>query len=172
MIASVWTVESHAWSLVKSKTGMCLDLTRFPAGDGNQGRQVLAWPCHTRANQQWTQESSKSSPDRSLLFQMQGSQRLCLDLTRFPAGDGGKGREVLAWPCHERENQQWQVAREAYAPRGVVGSGGTISLNGMCLDVSRFPAGDGGQGRQVLAWPCHGRENQQWLIISPGDFLY
>jgi len=49
----------------------------------------------------------------------------------------------------------------SYAEEIVIG-------NNMCLDMTQSPAGYGGNGKEVIAWQCHGGQNQQWEITKSG----
>lgn len=56
-------------------------------------------------------------------------------------------------------NQQWSLD-----------SGALQTIDGLCLDMTSFPAGDEDRDKLVIAWPCHGGSNQQWSV-SEGQLV-
>ncbi len=140
------SATASAGAVIVGANGLCLEVSSFPAGDGDHGQAVFAGPCSGGASQRWT----------SYAGQIRAFNGMCLDVTRFAAGDDGQGRVVMAWPCHGGLNQRWSVT-----PLGI------RSATGPCLDLTRYPSGSGDQGFEVLAWPCHGQENQRWAIANP-----
>lgn len=134
---------------LKSAYG-CLDIGMDSrVGETGRGRNVIAWPCHGKENQQWFFE-------RGLLHSQAGNGNWCLDIdTRDRIRADGSGRNVIVWPCHGKANQRWELVDDQIVNR----------MNGQawCLDVALgAPTSPDGPGRNVVAWPCHDGRNQQW----------
>ena len=76
---------------------------------------------------------------------------------------GGKdqGVNVIQWPYHGMENQQWK-----FEPLGNGYYKITSVLSGMSIDVY---GGGTDLGNRVIQWPYHGGTNQQWKILENAD---
>ncbi len=97
-----WIIERRRVLVSLHQNAYCLDIdpdTRI----GASGYNVIARPdCYGRANQRWR------FTRRGLLRSRAGGQRLCLDVDQSSRiGTHGRGRNVIAWPCHARANQRW-----------------------------------------------------------------
>ena len=87
---------------------LCLDV------HGGNGRTLLLYECHGRANQQFAVRRDGTI--------RQGGK--CLDV----AGENAKaGAEVIAYACHGKKNQQWFVDGPYIRSK----------LNGLCLTGGR-----------------------------------
>ncbi len=78
-----------------SKAGTyCMDIE---GGRPYQGAPIIAWPCHSQANQKFSYDPSTkrihSAQDRNL----------CVDI----AGGRADG-QLLLWGCHGGANQKWR----------------------------------------------------------------
>jgi 1-phosphatidylinositol phosphodiesterase len=72
----------------------------------------------------------------------------CLDFE----GGMGAGRKLITHPCYSG-GQRFTVR------------GDQIMVGGLCLDAEH---GSNVHGASVIAWPCHGGQNQRWKIESSG----
>lgn len=83
--------------------------------------------------------------------EIRGIGNMCLDVK----GRGGKGTQVVIWPCSGQQNQDWyyDVAAKSISTPG-----------GLCLDVK----GGGGKGSPVIVWSCNGQPNQMWYQNTDG----
>lgn len=69
---------------------------------------------------------------------------LCLDISRQVTD----GAPLQLWPCNGRDNQQFHLNAH-----------GEIRVGGKCLDIAQERSDN---GTPVIAYRCHGGENQQW----------
>ena len=76
---------------------------------------------------------------------------------------GGKdqGVNVIQWPFHGKENQQWKVENLNNGYYKI-----TSVLSGLSIDVY---GGGTDLGNRVIQWPWHGGTNQQWKLIENAD---
>jgi hypothetical protein len=117
------------WS--KLAPNKCLDVKGSNTANGTE---VLLWPCHGRANQQFTWRSN-------------GELRVmdkCVDATRGTDGTG-----LVINSCNGAASQKW-TATAAGELRGV---------NGKCIDVAGWNTAD---GAPLVMWQCKASLNQQW----------
>jgi Ricin-type beta-trefoil lectin domain len=121
-------------TIVNGGSGKCLD---DPGSSTTNGTQLIIWPCHGHANQQWTYNNSQE-------LQVLGK---CLDAS----GEGtSSGTPVIIWTCHGHANQQW-----------VFNDDGTITgvQSGLCLDVT---GGSTANLAPIQLSDCDGSSSQQW----------
>ena len=151
MVSTASGQTSGFTPLIASHSGSCLDVSGESLDDG---ASIIQWPCHSGDNQQWRLEGVADGYSR-IVARHSGK---CLDVSGGSLDDGAS---IIQWPCHGGDNQQWRL-------EGVVDVGGAFysrivsRQRGKCLDVSGGSADD---GASIIQWPCHGGENQNWLLL-------
>lgn len=111
-------------------SGRCLDVN---GGGTANGTQMIAWDCHTNANQQFGGNGQA--------LQVVGK---CLDAPL----NAGSGARVQIWDCNGGANQNWNI-----------GTNGTITSvqTGLCLNSTGTA-----NGAAVTVATCNGSTNQRW----------
>jgi hypothetical protein len=104
-------------------------------GSSANGTPMVIWDCHTRANQQFTQNGQE--------LRVLGK---CLEV---PANSAA-GTRARIWDCTGGANQRW-----TFNTNGTISNGQT----GLCLDVN---ANGTANGTAVIVWNCHTASNQRW----------
>ena len=122
--------ESARRAMKSRWANRCVDLT------GSDGRNVIAYGCHGKQNQQWTYDPVT----KTIASPVDG---MCLDVNR-------DNNNVIGWPCHGRSNQQWELDGEMIR---------SVSNPSHCLDMDR-------SNSSLIIWKCHGRKNQRFNWIS------
>jgi probable HAF family extracellular repeat protein len=135
--AARWTVGASAAPalLVDRNSGKCVDVL---GEDRTPGTRVVIWPCHGRANQQWTLPAVGATGEVRVF----GDR--CLDAYGAAGRDGDA---LVVWECHGGANQQW--TRTA--------AGELRGAGGKCADVVGAYTDD---LAPLHLWPCHGGANQ------------
>lgn len=132
------------YRIANRNSGLVVDVGGSSTADG---AQVVQWPAHGGANQDW-QFVDKGSGYWNLVNRNSGK---CLDVSANSTADGAK---VIQWACNGGNNQQWQqiwLDSTHYQLRA--------RHSGKCLDV---PNRSTAAGVQLTQWACHGGTNQQW----------
>lgn len=131
--------------------------------NNNYGGSSRTYPSgkHKWVGDGWNDKISSAKCSCTKLYQIEALNK-CLEVAYDKqTGMNKKGREVRGWECHGGENQQWEI-------KG--GQGNQIIMQHKdgkewCLDIDRdHKTGPNKVGREVIAWPCSGGENQKWDI--------
>ena len=143
---------SGTYSIASKNSGLVMDVF---GGSSTEGADVIQWPSHGGANQQWTLEhlgrgwykiSSVLNP--SFVLDVYG-------------GNSDLGNRVIQWSWHGGTNQQWSL---------IENGDGTVSLmsrlsrengTGYLLDVY---GGGLEPGVNVIQWTAHYGDNQRWFL--------
>jgi len=131
---------------------LCIDVFVSEACGG--GKACGVWDPTGGDNQQWFM---KACGDGYFCF-MNPANDCVLDCY-VDEEYNGEGRQVGAWEFNGGDNQLWYL--EAAEDDGWMCI--RNKHNDMALDVDMGSAvGDGGDGHQLIVWPHHGNDNQQW----------
>lgn len=110
---------------------------------------LVLWPFHGRDNQRFTMDDSTD------LIKNVGSSMV------LSAGIGpGKpvqGAQIIQSPISEPSRQRWEYDSKKKEVQ-LVGTG-------LCLDAKGTVA----EGTKMVAWPCHGGENQRFDFVSVSE---
>ncbi|MGW6443208.1 ricin-type beta-trefoil lectin domain protein [Lentzea sp. NPDC055074] len=111
-------------------SGRCLDVN---GGGTANGTQMIAWDCHTNANQRFSGNGQA--------LQVVGK---CLDAPL----NAGSGARVQIWDCNGGTNQNWTI-----------GTNGTVTSvqTGLCLNSTGTA-----NGAAVTVATCNGSTGQRW----------
>ena len=126
--------------------------------DYNQNDKVIGtWrDCHGRKNQRWN------------IFKMRGNKKIytitssldnkCVDIA---GGSSTNGAKVIPWDCSGEDNQKFRINNVGITPD--LQTINTIKGIGSkkCIDVDQRNRGN---GKNILLWDCHGKQNQQFVL--------
>lgn len=149
--AKAATDYSGTYTIRSAKnSGMVLDVEGGAAS--GKGANVIQWPYHGGANQQWRLE-----------LQADGSYTITTLLPNGYLMDvyGGytaAGTKIIDWSGHGGDNQRWFLRDNG---------DGTFTIeskqSGLVLDVY---GGYTTQGTNIIQWGSHGGLNQRWILES------
>jgi hypothetical protein len=139
-------------SLQNLASGLCLDV---PAGNTENGVQVMQWNCHSGANQKFL--ISKDADGSLSLQNMQSSK--CLDIEN---GSAASGTKLQQWDCASgNPNQKFRLVSQAGGRYQLMASGARGCVQPASSSV----------GTNVTEQPCSASDPLQsfTLIFSSGS---
>jgi Ricin-type beta-trefoil lectin domain-like len=185
------------YQIKNRNSGLVMDVS---GGGTNAGAQVIQWPYHSGANQQWA-----FVPDGTFLQIKNRNSGLVLDVS---GGSTNALANVIQWTNHNGLNQQWLLVPDGgydaivNVNSGLVAdvSGGSTSAgahviqygfhNGLNQQWASIPlnpyyeivnrnsglvadvsGASTSAGAHVIQWPYHGGLNQQWALVPDGAFF-
>jgi len=124
---------------------LCMDV----ANEQGEAPPVVMWECHNRGNQRFVYDEAA----QSISLPKWGNR--CLSIDTSASGSYSGAPIVAAQNCTGESHQKFAIA-----PDGTIRAS---EFEGLCLDISGEyqPAV---AGAPVIAWECHGGENQRWFI--------
>ena len=145
-------IPDGAYTIRSKNSSLVMDVY---GGGVLEGTNIIQWPDHGKANQQWIFEKLENGWYKitSAL-----NPAYCLDVY---GGGSAIGNRVIQWSYQGRSNQQWLP---------IANDDGTISLmsrlayengTGFLLDVY---GGGLDQGVDVIQWTGHYGDNQKWIL--------
>jgi len=138
------------------ETGFVLDCYVDDVYNGD-GRKVGAWPENGGDNQLWYLDASE---DGWMSIRNKETD-LALDVDmESEVGLAGLGKQLICWPYHGDQNQQWGWGKNVLIQN---------LASGLVLDCFVSEGGDG-LGMQVGAWMPNFGENQMWKVRPCGFF--
>ena len=185
------------YQIKNRNSGLVMDVS---GGGTNAGAQVIQWPYHSGANQQWA-----FVPDGTFLQIKNRNSGLVLDVS---GASINPGTNVIQWTNNNGFNQQWVLVPDGSydlivnVNSGLVAdvSGGSINggahviqsiFNNSLLNqqwasvpinpyyeivnrnsglVADVSGGSTSAGAHVIQWPYHSGLNQQWTLVSDGAY--
>ena len=133
-------------SSMKGKSNMCLDME---GESKSNGAQMIVWPKHGRANQQFT---FALQSDGSYTVKSVNSGKL-LDVN---GGSTAWGANVIQWQANGGKNQRWKLT---------VDEGNRITFknvnSGLVFDVN---GGVAKAGSSMIQWGANNGLNQKWKL--------
>merc|ERR1712048_1344807 len=86
---------------IQGYRGLCVDAYSpqgMSEGTRQKGTNIVTWPCHGGANQQWKYENQQIINTKS---------GMCLDIFENKCK---RDQNLVLWKCNGQKNQKWTVA--------------------------------------------------------------
>lgn len=130
--------------------GLCVDAyspAGMAEGTREKGTNIVTWPCHGGANQQWKYENDQIINTRS---------GMCLDIFENKCK---KDQNLILWKCNGQKNQKWKVEANGMIKSKKCGS--------YCVDIDLRSNSRHKDLYNLLLWSCKSTNdnvNQKWMV--------